>query len=82
MQRRNFLKLGAAMTLTLATERGWAQNAKAEVHGWPPWPGLYHASPRVCGGRAKFATLLPLFAPRVPQRPQGRRCEAAATPSL
>jgi len=31
MERRDFLKLGAAMTFALAAERGWAQDAKAEV---------------------------------------------------
>jgi L-ascorbate metabolism protein UlaG (beta-lactamase superfamily) len=31
MERRDFLKLGAAMTVTLAVDRTWAQDAKAEV---------------------------------------------------
>ncbi len=31
MERRDFLKLGAAATLTLATEPTWAQSAKVEV---------------------------------------------------
>jgi len=31
MERRDFLKLGTAMTLTLAAERGWTQDAKADV---------------------------------------------------
>src|SRR5919109_4748614 len=32
MERRDFLKLSAAATLTLAAEPGWAQTAKTEVH--------------------------------------------------
>jgi len=55
MQRRNFLKLGAAMTLTLATERGWAQNAKAEVL----WLG--QASTRITTLSGKVIVIDPFF---------------------
>ena len=32
MERRDFLKLGVAATLTLAVEPAWAQTGKTEVH--------------------------------------------------
>ena len=32
MERRDFLKLSAAATLTLAVEPTWAQTAKTEIH--------------------------------------------------
>ena len=55
MQRRNFLKLGAAVTLSLAVERSWAQDAKTEVL----WLG--QATTRITTLSGKVIVIDPFF---------------------
>jgi hypothetical protein len=55
MERRDFLKLGAAMTITLAAQPSWGQDAKAEVL----WLG--QASTRITSLTGKVIVIDPFF---------------------
>ena len=63
MERRDFLKLSAAATLTLAVEPTWAQTAKTEVH----WLG--QATTKITTSSGKVIVIDPFLTnnPKTPQ---------------
>src|SRR5258708_5452548 len=63
MERRDFLKLSAAATLTLAVEPTWAQTAKTEIH----WLG--QATTKITTSSGKVIVIDPFLTnnPKTPQ---------------
>src|SRR2546423_2296820 len=63
MERRDFLKFGAAATLTLAVEPTWAQTAKTEIH----WLG--QATTKITTSSGKVIVIDPFLTnnPKTPQ---------------
>src|SRR5256714_13502273 len=63
MERRDFLKFGAAATLTLAVEPAWAQTAKTEIH----WLG--QATTKITTSSGKVIVIDPFLTnnPKTPQ---------------
>src|SRR5262245_65124878 len=63
MERRDFLKLGVAATLTLAVEPAWAQTGKTEVH----WLG--QATTKITTPSGKVIVIDPFLTnnPKTPQ---------------
>ena len=63
MERRDFLKLSAAATLTLAVEPAWAQTAKTEIH----WLG--QATTKLTTASGKVIVIDPFLTnnPKTPQ---------------
>jgi L-ascorbate metabolism protein UlaG (beta-lactamase superfamily) len=66
MQRRNFLKLTGALTLTLAADKVWAQTNKVEIH----WLG--QAATKITSPSGKIIVIDP-FITNNPKTPPGHK---------
>jgi L-ascorbate metabolism protein UlaG (beta-lactamase superfamily) len=66
MQRRNFLKLTGALTLTLAADKGWPQTNKVEIH----WLG--QAATKITSPSGKIIVIDP-FITNNPKTPPGHK---------
>ena len=75
MQRRNFLKLTGALTLTLAADRVWAQTSKVEVQ----WLG--QAATKITSPSGKIIVVDPFITnnPKTPPAPRTWTLSARST---